>query len=249
MPESFNRFFKTLKDWLMVTTSVLFPIVWGMFHLSLEGGSYLMRLVILPGLGTSQGKSESRDVFSRSEKWLGPSLTVDYSSWKSREDEVLGFTSFVQELVAWASQGSVQFGREIEQSTHWPTSISWSSLSVDQQSRAVRLSAILKATFGTHGRIAIMIQSFQEGIDIVPGVTLGDPYSSSNLYLGNGFELLRQLSQEFSLRSRTEGLSLRVQLLNKVFQGQDSSDLIRQIELACAKCTRMISRCWVTVLD
>ena len=195
----------------------------------------------LPGLGTSQGKSESRDVFSRSEKWLGPSLTVDYSSWKSREDEVLGFTSFVQELVAWASQGSVQFGREIEQSTHWPTSIAWSSLSVDQQSRAVRLSAILKATFGTHGRIAIMIQSFQEGIDIVPGVTLGDPYSSSNLYLGNGFELLRQLSQEFSLRSRTEGLSLRVQLLNKVFQGQDSSDLIRQIELACAKCTRMIS--------
>ena len=38
-----------------------------------------------------------------------------------------------------------------------------------------------------------------------------------------------------------EGLSLRVQLLNKVFQGQDSSDLIRQIELACAKYTRIIS--------
>ena len=41
-----QQVFKTLKDWLMVTTSVLFPIVWGMFHLSLEGGSYLMRLVI-----------------------------------------------------------------------------------------------------------------------------------------------------------------------------------------------------------
>ena len=51
-----------------------------------------------------------------------------------------------------------------------------------------------------------MIQSFEEGIDMVPGVTLGDPYSSSNLYLENVFELLRQLSQEFSLRSRTEGL-------------------------------------------
>ena len=32
-----------------------------------------------------------------------------------------------------------------------------------------------------------------------------------------------------------------MQLLNRVFQGQDSSDLIRQIELACAKYTRMIS--------
>ena len=225
----------------MVTTSVLFPIVWGDVPPEFGGGFIPDATGNLPGLGTSQGRSESRDVFSRSEKWLGPSPTVDCSSWKSREDEVLGFTSFVQELVAWASQGSVQFGREIEQSTHWPTSIAWSSLSVDQQSRAVRLSAILKATFGTHGRIAVMIQSFQEGIDIVPGVTLGDPYSSSNLYLGNGFELLRQLSQEFSLRSRTEGLSLRVQLLNRVFLGQDSSDLIRQIELACAKYTRMIS--------
>ena len=56
-------------------------------------------------MATSQGRSESRDVFSRGEKWLGPSPTVDYSSWKSREDEVLGFTSFVQEPVAWASQG------------------------------------------------------------------------------------------------------------------------------------------------
>ena len=52
---------------------------------------------------------------------------------------------------------------------------------------------------------------------------------------------LEDPSQEFSLRSRTEGLSLRVQLLKKVFQGQNSSDLIRQIELACAKYTRMIS--------
>ena len=34
---------------------------------------------------------------------------------------------------------------------------------------------------------------------------------------------------------------MRVQLLNRVFQGQDSSDLIRQIELACAKYTCMVS--------
>ena len=134
-------------------------------------------------------------------------------------------------------QRFVQFGREIES----PSSFAWSSLSVDQQSRAARLSAILKATFGSHGRVAIKIQSFQEGIDIFSGVILGDPYSSCNLYLENGFELLRQLSQEFSLRGKTEGLSLRVQLLNRVFQGQDSSHLIRQIELACAKYTRMIS--------
>ncbi len=71
----------------------------------------------------------------------------------------------------------------------------------------MRFSAVLKATFGSHGRIAV-----------VPGLILGDPYSKSNLYFGNGFELLGQLSQEFSLGSRTEGLSLRVQLLKRVFQ-------------------------------
>ena len=57
----------------------------------------------LPGLGVSQSRPESRDVFSRSEKWLGPGPLVDFSSWQTCEEEVLGFTSCVQELVAWAS--------------------------------------------------------------------------------------------------------------------------------------------------
>ena len=70
---------------------------------------------------------------------VGTCPTVNFSSWKTRDEEFLGFTSFVQELVAWASRGFVRLGREIEQSAHWRSSIAWTMLSVDPQSKAVRL--------------------------------------------------------------------------------------------------------------
>ena len=48
--------------------------------------------------------------------------------------------------------------------------IRWSKLSVDQQSRAVRLCALLNAAFAEHGWISLMIQGFQEGLDVLPEV-------------------------------------------------------------------------------
>ena len=71
---------------------------------------------LLPGsgvAGSSKGDSGSKDMFSRNEKWIGNPPTVNHKAWKTREDEVLGFTSYLQELSSWASQGSVKFGREI----------------------------------------------------------------------------------------------------------------------------------------
>ena len=67
---------------------------------------------------------------------------------------------------------------------------------------------------------------------------MGDPYSSSNLYLEMVSKLLRQLSHEFSLRSRTEGLSLRAAVGTGSFKDKIVQNLIRQIELACAKYTQ-----------
>ena len=42
--------------------------------------------------------SEDRDVFSKSEKWLMSPPKLTHQDWKSREDEVIGWSSFVQEL-------------------------------------------------------------------------------------------------------------------------------------------------------
>ena len=63
-----------------------------------------------------------------------------------------------------------------------------------QQNRAVRLQALLSAAFAEHGRITLMVQGFQEGLDISPEFDsrASEPYGNRN-----GFELLRQLTKEF----------------------------------------------------
>ena len=201
---------------------------------------------LLPGsgvAGSSKGDSGSKDMFSRNEKWIGNPPTVNHKGWKTREDEVLGFTSYLQELSSWASQGSVKFGREIELSSRWIDPIIWSRLSNEQQNRAVRLQALLASAFSEHGRISLMVQGFQEGLDISPEFDsrASEPYGNRN-----GFELLRQLTKEFSLRNRAEALSLKTQLLARVFIPDPSSgssqvsDVIRQIDLACARFMRMV---------
>ena len=202
---------------------------------------------LLPGsgvAGSSKGDSGSKDMFSRNEKWIGNPPTVNHKAWKSREEEILGWSVYLQELSSWASQGSVKFGREIEQSSRWLEPINWGRLSSDQQNRAVRLCALLSAAFAEHGRISLMIQGFQEGLDVIPEFAdsrAPEPYGNRN-----GFELLRQLTKEFSLRNRAEALSLKTQLLARVFVPDPSSgssqvsDVIRQIDLACARFMRMV---------
>ena len=126
----------------------------------------------------------------------------------------MGWSVYLQELASWASQGSVKFGREIELSSRWIEPIIWNRLSSEQQNRAVRLQALLSAAFAEHGRITLMVQGFQEGLDISPEFDsrASEPYGNRN-----GFELLRQLTKEFSLRNRAEALSLKTQLLARVF--------------------------------
>ena len=145
-------------------------------------------------------RSEDRDVFSRSEKWLGSPPSVNHAVWKTREEEILGFNSYLIELIGWTSQGSVTFGREIEQSSRWTQPIVCGRLSKDQRTRAVRLCSLLKTAFASRPRIALLIS------DIQPGLTTGDVFANATTYMSNGFELLRQLTKEFSLRSRTEAL-------------------------------------------
>ena len=200
----------------------------------------------LPGVtGESAKSSEEKDVFSRSEKWLGSPPSPNHQAWKGRESEVLGMNTYIHELVAWANQASVEFGKEIAQAARWPTQIAWNTLSKSQQARGVRLFSVLKAAFADHGRITLMIQSFGEGLDIVAVAMQGDVFGNSLSYMGNGFELLRQLAKEFSLRSRAEAMSLRAMLMARTFKAQDSSapvaDTVRQIEVAVARFLRLLS--------
>ena len=76
---------------------------------------------------------------------------------------------------------------------------------------------VLKAAFAEHGRIQLLIQGFSEGVDIVAVEQQGDVFGNSTTYMGSGFELLRQLCKEFSLRNKSEAIGLRAALMQKVF--------------------------------
>ena len=171
----------------------------------------------LPGWGVEKSTKDDsgKDMFSRNEKWIGTPPVANHKNWKSREDEVLGWSAYLQELSSWAAQGSVKFGREIEQSSRWLEPIRWSRLSGEQQNRSVRLCALLRTAFIDHGRISLMIEGYQEGLDVLPEATGSDP--AETFGNRNGFELLRQLSREFFLRNRAEGLLLKTQLMSRVF--------------------------------
>ena len=79
---------------------------------------------VLPGFGVQQsnhGNSQQLDVFAKSEKWLTPAPTP-VGTWKTREEEVLGWAGYLDELSSWAAGGSLEFSVEIQHSSRWPRS-------------------------------------------------------------------------------------------------------------------------------
>ena len=120
-----------------------------------------------------------------------------------------------EELLNWINQGSVDYGREVVQAGRWPIQISWTSLTRGQQTRGVRLFSRLKVAFAGHGRVSLMIQGFNGGLDIVAVAQQGEIFGNATTYMGNGFELLRQLRKEFARRSKSETLGLRTASMQK----------------------------------
>ena len=194
------------------------------------------------------GRHMSLDAFSKSEKWLTPAPVPSVETWKSRDLEILGWSEYSNQLVAWAAQGSEEFANEISHASRWHSQIVWDSLSRPQKNRSTRLFSILKAAFSSHPRTNMIIAAFSEGLNVqgsVPGMTL----MTEGELKSNGYELLRQLTREFSLRSRAEALSLRTSLAAKSFSLSSSettvstvvSDTIRKLDFECNRYMRLIS--------
>ena len=205
---------------------------------------------VLPGFGVQQSNSNSNqqtlDVFAKSEKWLTPAPTP-VGTWKTREEEVLGWAGYLDDLSSWAAGGSLEFSVEIQHSSRWPGPIRWSALSGAQQARSRRLMSILKAAFHDNPRCVALVNAFSEGVAL-HGVGSMDRMAVAVNQQANGFELLRQLTLEFSLRSRSEALSLRTQIAGRSFvlaatQTSPSSlvsDVIRKIDYEAARFSRLL---------
>jgi hypothetical protein len=133
--------------------------------------------------------------------------TIDFSRWRTRADEVLGFSDWVQALRAWVFLGSDIFAWEIAQCIGWEQEIHMSVLKPAQQTRSARLLAILIQTFKDFPRGNTMLQVYVEGVG-VDGAFLASRGTS-------GFEGLCLLAREFSLRSRAEASFFRTEFLAK----------------------------------
>ena len=160
---------------------------------------------------------------------------------------MLGWAGYLDELSSWAAGGSLEFSVEIQHSSRWPGPIRWSALSGAQQARSRRLMSILKAAFHDNPRCVALVNAFSEGVAL-HGVGSSDRVAVAVNQQANGFELLRQLTLEFSLRSRSEALSLRTQIAGRSFvlaatQTSPSSlvsDTIRRIDYEAARFSRLL---------
>ena len=207
-------------------------------------GDAAMRLPGVPE-GDYEG-SHHRDVFAKTEK--SPAPVPEVSKWTNRELEIVGFNEYVTQLASWAAQASLEFSNEILQASRWNVSISWGTLTVVQKNRASRLLAILRAAFSTHPRTSMLVSAYMEGINLHRMVG-SDEETLLNSQGANGFELLRQLTHEYSLRSRAEALSLRASLATKSFvlSGAETttmtvvSDIIRRVDLEAAKYAKLVA--------
>ena len=183
---------------------------------------------------------DTRDVFSRADKWLGQPPPSGAEKWQTREQEIAGFSDYVAALQSWAALASLTFAEEISVAARWREVLWQHSLTEEQKVRSVRLFGILKAAFNDHPRASLMIQAFSEGLPLDNSVV------DTVRFMGNvtcGFELLRKLSQQFSLRSRAEALLMRSELLGRIFALKHSEmtsatvvgDVIRKIDIEVAR--------------
>ena len=187
------------------------------------------------------------DVFAKSEKWLAPAPVPSSVVWKSREDEIIQWSSYLDELVGWAAQASLEFSTEIAHSARWPKEITWASLTQPQQARSRRLLAIIRAAFATHPRCANLVNVFCEGVPLTS--TSGGVDLVRSVQQGNGYELVRQMTLEFSIRSRSEALSMRANIATKSFclSAQETtpssvvSDTIRKLDLEVARFSKLLA--------
>ena len=160
---------------------------------------------------------------------------------------MLGWAGYLDELSSWVAGGSLEFSVEIQHSSRWPGPIRWSALSGAQQARSRRLMSILKAALHDNPRCVALVNAFSEGVAL-DGVGSSDRMTVAINQQANRFELLRQLTLEFSLRSRSEALSLRTQIAGRSFvlaatQTSPSSlvsDIIRKIDYEAARFSRLL---------
>ncbi|CAE7839740.1 unnamed protein product [Symbiodinium sp. CCMP2592] len=169
-----------------------------------------------------------RDVFAKSDKWLPSLPIIDFSSWKDRISEALGFLTWMEKLTSWVGLGSEVFPNELMHAVRTKDEgvLGQDRLTVEQQKRSIRLLHILRQTFAGHDKSSLILQNYVEG---------------AASYQQSGFVALRLLAKEFCLKSRFECLYFRAQLANQTVRAPTIPEIVRKIESEQHKYSKLLN--------
>ena len=197
-----------------------------------------------PGVAASRAEEREKDIFTKSEKWLPAMPLPDFSKWsKSRQEEILCFSEYMSQFRSWMALASDVFAFEIESAIRHPDELHMGGLKPAQQLRSSRLLAMLQQIFTPYPRAYMLIQAYVEGIG-VDGIFVAHRGAS-------GFEALRLLGKEFSLRTRAEASFFRAEVKKRTYKAENSStqisDVVRKMDVDLSRYRKLTDTLPVTV--
>ena len=198
-----------------------------------------------PGVAASRAEEREKDIFTKSEKWLPSMPLPDFSKWtKSRQEEILCFSEYMSQFRSWIALASDVFAFEIESAIRHPDELHMGGLKPAQQLRSSRLLAMLQQIFTPYPRAhMLIIQAYVEGIG-VDGIFVAHRGTS-------GFEALRLLGKEFSLRTRAEASFFRAEVMKRTYKAENSStqisDVVRKMDVDLSRYRKLTDTLPVTV--
>ena len=146
-------------------------------------------------------------------KWIPTMPMPRMNEWKTRVEEIRGFWSWYEAFVNWLALIHASFPGEMKETMESMVAIGVGMLNPDQMARSQRLLYLLKNAFQSSTRVMNLTRNLE--------------LSGQEL---TGYEMLRQIRLEFSLKTRSEALSLRGDVLRATFKNDNLLDLLRQIE-------------------
>ena len=152
-----------------------------------------------------------------------------WKTWKDRITEIHEYGVWLEAFTSWVSVLHSSFGPEIQEAvTRGPMAspLTHDIMTVEQIQRSQRVLHLLKQAFAGFGRV----ESIAGLLESVGG-----------MQRASGYELLRRITEEFSLQSRNEALHYRNQLLSyQVPHGTNLLETVRLVEVAVNKYHRML---------
>ena len=143
---------------------------------------------------------------------------------------------------SWIALASDVFAFEIESAIRHPDELHMGGLKPAQQLRSSRLLAMLQQIFTPYPRAHMLIQAYVEGIG-VDGIFVAHRGTS-------GFEALRLLGKEFSLRTRAEASFFRAEVMKRTDKAENSStqisDVVRKMDVDLSRYRKLVETLPVT---